>query len=130
MAIIRIAAVGSEQFTALPAPNKMKVIVQDIDSANTTRSASGLMQRDRVAGGADAKRKIELEWSGLNADAVREILQRIGDVFVQVEYPDTYTGETRKGIFYSGDREAEMYSYNLYGRGILWKSLRANLIEQ
>ena len=130
MAILRIAKVGSNEFTALPAPNKMKVIVQDIDSANTTRSASGMMQRDRVAGGADAKRKIELEWSGLRAVAVSEILQKIGDVFVQVEYPDTYTGETRIGVFYSGDREADMYSYNLYDTGILWKSLKANLIEQ
>ena len=130
MAILRIAKVGSDEFTALPAPNKMKVIVQDIDSANTTRSASGMMQRDRVAGGADAKRKIELEWSGLRAVAVSEILQKIGDVFVQVEYPDTYTGETRIGVFYSGDREADMYSYNLYDTGILWKSLKANLIEQ
>lgn len=130
MAIIRIAKVGSNEFTALPAPNKMKVIVQDIDSANTTRSASGKMQRDRVSGGANAKRKIELEWAGMRAADVSEILQRIGDVFVRVEYPDTYTGKTRTGIFYSGDREAEMYSFDLYGTGILWKSLKANLIEQ
>lgn len=130
MAIIRVAKVGSDKFTALPAPNKMKVIVQDIDSANTTRTASGKMQRDRVSGGADAKRKIELEWAGLDAGSVSDILQGIQDVFIQVEYPDTYTGETRTGIFYSGDREAEMYSYNLHGGGILWKSLRANLIEQ
>lgn len=130
MAILRIAKVGSSEFTALPAPNKMKVIVQDIDSANTTRSASGMMQRDRVSGGANAKRKLELEWAGLRAAAVSKILQSIGDVFVQVEYPDTYTGTTRTAVFYSGDREAEMYSYDLYGTGILWKSLKANLIEQ
>jgi hypothetical protein len=47
-----------------------------------------------------------------------------------VEYPDTYTGETRIAEFYSGDRSAEMYSHNLYGRGILWKSLKANFIEK
>lgn len=130
MAILRIAKVGSEEFTALPAPSKMKVNVQDIDSANTTRTASGMMQRDRVVGGAEAKRKLELEWAGLRAAAVSTILQSIGDVFIQVEYPDTYTGTTRIGVFYSGDREAEMYSYDLYGSGILWKSLKANLIEQ
>ena len=130
MAILRIAKVGSDTFTALPAPNKMKVNVQDIDSANTTRSASGKMQRDRVAGGAGAKRKLELEWAGMNAAQVSQILQSIGDVFIKVEYPDTYTGKTRVGIFYSGDREAEMYGYNLYNRGIVWKSLKANLIEQ
>lgn len=130
MAILRVAKVGSDVFTALPAPNKMKVNVQDIDSANTTRTASGKMQRDRVSGGADAKRKLELEWAGLRAEAVSNILQSIGDVFIQVEYPDTYTGQNRVGVFYSGDREAEMYSYDLHGTGILWKSLKANLIEQ
>ena len=130
MSILRIAKVGSDEFTALPAPSSMKVNVQDIDSANTTRSASGLMQRDRVVGGPSAKRKLELEWVGMNAQQVSQILQASGDVFVQVEYPDTYTGETRIGTFYSGDREAEMYNYNLYNRGTIWKSLKANLIEQ
>lgn len=130
MAIIRIAKVGSADFTALPAPSKMSVIVQDVDSANTTRTASGRMQRDRVIGGKDAIRKIELEWSGMNAGKVSQILQSIGDEFFDVEYPDTYTGTTRVGTFYSGDRSAEMYSYNLYGGGILWKSLKANFIEQ
>ena len=130
MAIIRIAAVGSSDFTALPAPSKMTVNVQDIDSGNTTRSANGTMLRDRVAGGSKAKRKIELEWSGKNAADVSQILQNIGDVFFQVEYPDAYTGAVRTATFYTGDRSAEMYSHNLYGNGILWKSLRANFIEK
>ena len=130
MAIIRVAAIGSDAFTALPSPAKMSVIVQDIDSANTTRSANGTMLRDRVAGGATAKRKIELEWSGLDAGKTQSILQSIGDEFFQVEYPDTYTGEIRVAEFYSGDRSAEMYSSNLYGRGILWKNLKANFIEK
>lgn len=130
MAIIRIAKVGSDTFTALPSPSQMTVIVQDIDSANTTRSANGTMLRDRVAGGETAKRKIELEWTGLNAAKVQAILQSIGDEFFQVEYPDTYTGAIRIAEFYSGDRSAEMYSSNLYGNGILWKSLKANFIEK
>lgn len=130
MAIISVGAIGSEVLTALPAPSKMSVIVQDIDASTTTRSASGVMLRDRVAGGAEAKRKIELEWSGMNAQKVSEILQSIGDEFFNVQYPDTYTGTERTAVFYVGDRTAEMYSYNLYGRGILWKTLKANFIEQ
>lgn len=130
MAIIRIAKVGSDTFTALPSPSHMTLIVQDIDSANTTRSANGTMLRDRVAGGETAKRKLELEWTGLNAAKMQTILQSIGDEFFQVEYPDTYTGMIRTAEFYSGDRSAEMYSHNLYGSGILWKSLKANFIEK
>ena len=130
MAMLRIAKVGSVEFTALPSPSHMTVLVQDIDSANTTRSANGTMLRDRVAGGATAKRKLELEWSGLDDAKVQTILQSIGDEFFQVEYPDTYTGTTRIAEFYSGDRSAKMYSHNLYGRGILWEYLRANFIEK
>lgn len=130
MAILRIAKVGSEVFTALPTPSKMSLIVQDIDSSNTTRSANGTMLRDRVSGGATAKRKLELEWAGMNAAKVSQILQSIGDEFFQLEYPDTYTGTTRIAQFYTGDRSADMYSYNLYGGGILWKNLKANFIEK
>lgn len=130
MAIISVGAIDSEVLTALPAPNKMSVIVQDIDASTTTRSADGTMLRDRVAGGSTAKRKIELEWAGLNAEKVSNILQGIGAEFFNVQYPDTYTGEIRTAVFYVGDRTAEMYSYNLYGNGILWKTLKANFIEK
>lgn len=130
MSILRVAPVGSSEFAALPTPSKMKVIVQDIDSASTTRSANGTMLRDRVSGGAGAKRKLELEWLGMDVEKIRTILQSIGDEFFQLEYPDTYTGETRVAEFYVGDRAAEMYSYNLYGHGILWKNMTANFIEK
>jgi hypothetical protein len=130
MAIISVGAMDSEVLTALPAPKSMNVIVQDIDAATTTRSANGTMLRDRVAGGETAKRKIELEWVGLNASKVSAILQSIGDEFFKVQYPDTYTGTERTAVFYVGDRSAEMYSYNLHGDGILWRSLKANFVEQ
>lgn len=130
MAIISVGAIDSEVLTALPAPYRMNVIMQDIDAATTTRSASGKMLRDRVAGGETAKRKIELEWAGLNAAKVSQILQSIGGEFFKAQYPDTYIGQDRIAIFYVGDRSAEMYNYNLYGGGIVWKSLKANFIEQ
>ena len=130
MSLLKVSPVGSNEFTALPTPSKMKVIVQDIDSANTTRSANGTMLRDRVSGGAGAKRKLELEWLGMDIEKIRTILQSIGDEFFQLEYPDTYTGEMRVAEFYVGDRSADMYSSNLYGHGILWKSMTANFIEK
>lgn len=130
MAIISVGAIDSEVLTALPAPKEMSVIVQDIDAATTTRSADGTMLRDRVCGGETAKRKIEMEWAGLNAQKVSTILQSIGGEFFKVQYPDTYTGTDRTAIFYVGDRTAEMYNYNLRGNGVVWKSLRANFIEK
>lgn len=130
MAIISVGAIDSEVLTALPAPKTMSVIVQDIDAATTTRSANGTMLRDRVAGGSTAKRKIEMEWAGLNAQKVSQILQSIGGEFFKVQYPDTYTGTERTAVFYVGDRTADMYSYNLHGNGVVWRSLKANFIEQ
>lgn len=130
MAIISVGAIDSEVLTALPAPKEMSVIVQDIDAATTTRSADGTMLRDRVCGGETAKRKIEIEWAGLDARKVSMILQSIGGEFFKVRYPDTYTGTERTAIFYVGDRTAEMYGYNLHGNGTVWKSLRANFIEK
>lgn len=130
MAIISVGAIDSEVLTALPAPKAMSVIVQDIDAATTTRSANGTMLRDRVAGGSTAKRKIEMEWAGLNAQKVSQILQSIGGEFFKVQYPDTYTGTERTAVFYVGDRTADMYSYNLHGNGVVWRSLKANFIEQ
>ena len=47
---------------ALPCPSKLTVNLMDIDAETTTRSASGKMLRDRIAGGDTAKRKLELEW--------------------------------------------------------------------
>lgn len=130
MAILRIAEVGSSNFTVLPSPHKMIVSLQDIDASSTTRSANGTMLRDRVAGGASAKRKLELEWEGMNSEKVKTILQSIGSEFFKLEYPDTYTGTTRIAEFYTGDRSAEMYSANLHGAGILWKNLKANFVEK
>lgn len=129
MAIISVGDSGSA-LTALPDPSKLTVLLQDIDAATTTRSANGTMLRDRVVGGAKAKRKIELEWPPLNAEKASMILQAIQAVFFYVKYPDPYTGEDRTAQFYAGDRSVPMYHHNLHGRGILWEGLKVNLIEK
>ena len=125
MAIIYVGESGSA-LTALPDPAVLTVLLQDIDTAATTRSANGTMLRDRVVGGATAKRKIELEWPPLDS----AILQAIQAVFFYVKYPDPYTGKDRIKQFYAGDRSVPMYHYNLHGQGILWEGLKVNLIEK
>lgn len=116
--------------TALPCPSKLTVGLMDIDAETTTRSASGKMLRDRVCGGATAKRKLEIEWSASVTTTVKAILQAIKDEFFYVRYPDPYTGEMRTARFYAGDRSVPMYSYNLHNRGILWEQVKVNLIEE
>lgn len=127
-----ILSIGSaaDSLTALPPPQTLTVSLQDIDAATTTRSANGTMLRDRVAGGASAKRKLELEWPAMDVSKAKTILQAVQDEFFFVRYPDPYTGGMRTAQFYAGDRSAPMYSFNLYGRGILWRNLSFNLVEK
>lgn len=129
MAIIRVGP-GSGNLAALPDPKTMKVLLQDIDSSATTRSADGTMLRDRIVGGAQAKRKIELTWPPMRTAEMSSILQAIADEFFWVEYPDPYTGSNRIAEFYAGDRTAPLYNSNLHGRGPLWESLAVNFIEK
>lgn len=129
MAIISVGPSGSA-LTALPDPRSMTVLLQDIDASTTTRSADGTMLRDRVVGGATAKRKIEIEWPPLNSASASTILQAMQAEFFYVKYPDPYTGGERIAQFYTGDRSVPMYSHNLHGNGILWERIKVNLIER
>lgn len=118
-------------FTPLPNPSEMRLLLQDIDNSSTGRSASGLMLRDRIAGGEDAKRKIECVWNAIDSEKVSTILQTVGPEFVKVVYPDAYLNTDRVGVFYVGDRNAEMYAYKFVnGEKHLYKTLKFNFIEQ
>lgn len=129
MAIIRVGT-ESGKLTALPDPSKMAVGLQDIDAATTTRSANGTLLRDRIVGGAKAKRKLELEWPPMGTEAMSTILKGISPEFFYVEYIDPYEGDVRTAQFYAGDRKAPMYNANLHGNGPLWEGLTVNLVEK
>lgn len=125
MAVITIGS------TVLPTPQKMTVKLQDIDAATTTRTADGSMHRDRVVGGATAKRKLELEWPAMETDKLTTILEAIGPVFFEVTYMDPYTAAMRTAEFYAGDREAPvLIAADRYGHGYLWEKLKVDLIEK
>ena len=129
MAIIRVGT-ESGNLAALPDPKSLRVLLQDIDSASTTRSANGTMLRDRIVGGASAKRKLELTWPPMRTEPISQILQAIGAEFFWVEYPDPYTGALRVAEFYAGDRNAPLYNSDLHGQGPLWEGLTVNFIEK
>lgn len=128
MAIISVGATV-ETLAALPDPSTFTVLLQDIDASTTTRSANGTMLRDRIVGGENAKRKLELAWPALRPEPAKRILQAIKDEFFWVRYPDPYSGEDRIAEFYAGDRTVPMYHYNLNGE-IMWERIGVNLIER
>lgn len=129
MAIIKVGT-AADNLVALPDPSEMAVLLQDIDASTTTRSADGTLLRDRVAGGATAKRKIELKFPPMRTDAMKAVLQAIAPEFFWVEYIDPYEGMERVAQFYAGDRKAPLYNANLRGNGPLWENLSFNIIEK
>ena len=131
MAVLFIGSTSSN-LTAMPDPKKggMTVKLQDIDSGSTTRTADGTMTRDRVVGGANAKRKLELEWPPLTPAQASQVLQAVGSVFVYVKYPDPYTGAFRTAQFYAGDRAAPIYNADSNGNVGYWENIKFDLIEK
>lgn len=114
----------------MPVPSGMTVSLQDVDASTTTRTADGTMHRDRICGGATAKRKIELVWSYPDHAKVKTILQAFKDVFCFVRYFDPYDGDLRTAEFYAGDRTAPMYACWPNNDGVLWENVSFNLIEK
>lgn len=129
MAILYVGATP-DNLTALPDPSKLDLGIQDIDAATTSRAADGTMLRDRVCGGATAKRKLNLEWVYIDNPTAGAILQLIAPEFFWVKYPDPYSGTERIAEFYAGDRKLPMYNATIKNGSILWENLTVDLIEK
>lgn len=114
----------------MPSPSEMTVALQDIDASTTTRTADGSMHRDRIVGGADAKRKLNLKFPSMHGTDVSALLHAIEGEFFWVKYPDPYTGAMRTAQFYAGDRSLPVYNFDLRSNGILWREVGVNLIEK
>ena len=127
MAILKIGT-DAQSLIDMPEPYALTVRLQDIDSANSGRSANGTMIRDRIAGGASAKRKLEVEWPPLSPAAIATILQAIDGTFFSVSYPDPRTGGNRVATFYAGDRTAPVL--RVWDGEVLWENLSVNFIEK
>lgn len=129
MAILKI---GTERtnLTDIPDPSALTLGLQDIDASTTTRSADGTMLRDRVCGGATAKRKLNLEWAYIDNEKAHEILHAIDGEFFWVQYYDPYELTLRTAEFYAGDRTMPMYNAVIRNGSILWEKLAVDLIEK
>lgn len=127
-----VLKIGTTEATlaAVSSPSSLQVRLQDIDGADAGRVASGKMVRDRVCGGAYAKRKLEIQWPPLNPTEASAILQAISEEFFYVQYPDPYTGSMRTSVFYAGDRIVPMYRFGNGTTDVLWENISVNLIEQ
>lgn len=130
MAMLRIREIGASTWTALPNPKYnggIKVGIQDLDSeaGGAGRDQSGVMHRDRVG----VKRKVSCEWPPMKTSDMSKLLSLMTSQFFELEYPDTQTGQKKTGIFYVGDRNAEIYTM-LSETNYLYNGLTANFVER
>lgn len=114
----------------LKVPSSIQVDIQDIDSSETGRNQKGDLIRDRVVGGAEAKRKISCTWKGLTNAEMSMLLHAMDDVSFSLTYPDPYIGAERTTNVYVGDRSAPVWRNGaLSNSEIIWESLSANFVE-
>ncbi len=104
-------------------PQSLKVTISDLDG-NTTRSANGLLTRDRIA----VKRKLDCDWGPLTQSECSSLLSAVVSEFFTVTYLDPKDGIVTKTM-YVGDRSEELYNYG-DGTSPLWASLSMNFIER
>jgi hypothetical protein len=108
----------------LPAPVEYSVSLQDIDSENTRRTETGVLQRDRVRAGVY---KIQVKWR-----VTKTQLKTITDALKPAKFsvmffdPTTSTNPTRS--MYCGDRNADLLYNEVNPDESLWE-LSTSLIE-
>ena len=107
---------------ALPTPSELTTGVMDLSKAE--RNTNGLMLIERIA----TKRKLEMSWTFLTANQLRDILQRVSPVFFSVTYVDPQTDSLKTGTFYVGDRNAGTLDY--FNGVARYKDVTMNFIER
>ena len=126
MAVIYIGS-SADSLQAVRAPTTMEETFSDLDSAATTRTASGRMVRSVVRGGDNNVRKLELSWDIVPQATVSTILNLIKGSFFYMCYPDLQTGMERTARFYAGDRTVK--ARRIDENGVLVQNLSFNAIE-
>ncbi|MBR1736009.1 MAG: hypothetical protein IJ736_03180 [Firmicutes bacterium] len=109
----------------MPVPSAITWDKSDLDSELSGRNAKGEMLRDRIS----SKVKLGIEWKYLSHSDVSRILQAVNPMFIEIYYPDAYTGGFRTANFYVGDRSAPIYRIK-DGNEVIWEGLKMNFIEK
>lgn len=105
-------------------PSALAWSKNDISGENAGRTADLIMHKERLG----SKRKLALTWNGVTDAQVSSILNMFDPEYVQVTYHDAQSNSRQTRTFYTGDMNAQMYSW-AYGKH-LYKSLSFNIIEQ
>lgn len=94
--------------TFIPDPSSLQWGLQTVSASDAGRDLQGKMHVNQVS----EKRKLELQWSGVDFATAKEILQAVHHETFQVNYLDALTNTRQTRTFYVGDRTAPVYSYS------------------
>jgi len=119
MALIQINGVN------LPPPVEYSVELYDIDSENTKRTETGVLQRDRVRQGVY---KMQVKWL-IKKSQLRIITDALKPAKFKVTFFDPTTLEMPTREMYCGDRKANLVKYNGSSPDDSWWELSTSLIE-
>ena len=118
MALIQINGVD------MPPPVEYSVSLQDIDSENTRRTETGVLQRDRVRAGVY---KIQVKWL-VTKTQLKTITDALKPAKFSVKFFDPTTSTTPTRYMYCGDRNADLVLNKENPDKSLWE-LSTSLIE-
>jgi hypothetical protein len=107
----------------IPDPSSLQWGIQSVSDSNAGRTSDGKMHVNLIT----RKRKLELEWAGVDFETASEILRAVNPETFDVTYLDALTNTRLTKTFYVGDRAAPVYSYT---DGYRWyTNISFNIIE-
>lgn len=107
----------------IPDPSVLQWGLQSVSDQNAGRTTDGKMHVNLIT----RKRKLELQWNGVDFATASEILRAVNPETFNVTYLDALTNTRLTKEFYVGDRTAPVYSYS---DGYRWYSnVSFNIIE-
>lgn len=107
-------------------PQTLEYQRYDLDrEEGSGRDQNGDMFRDR----ATTKIKLVCTFPPMTDIEMAALLQAVSPVFIEVEYPDAYTGTRKTMTAYVGDRSAPMYYKDRTGKW-RYQAMSMNFIER
>lgn len=91
----------------IPDPSKLQWGLQSVSKSDAGRDMKGKMHVNLVT----RKRKLELEWAGVDFDTTAEILNAVHPETFRVTYWDAQKNRNITKTFYVGDRSSMVHSY-------------------
>lgn len=106
----------------IPDPSKLQWGIQSVSKSDAGRDMKGKMHVNLVT----RKRKLELEWAGIDFATTAEILNAVNPEKFKVTYWDALKNKNITKTFYVGDRTSMV---NSYVEGYRRNDVSFNIIE-